>query len=90
LPAGTVLRIVATENPANAERFPEDGWAGGVLTIYAGNGRLDTTTDPWFNLGPADNLLLLAPGDMPVDLWTTTPSISPAAFGLPSPVGATQ
>jgi hypothetical protein len=90
LPAGTMVRIIATENMANAERFREDGWVEGVLILYAGNGRLDISTDPWFNLGGKDNLLLLAPGrsaafadDVAVDLWSTTTAVTRADFGLP-------
>ena len=90
LPAGTVIRVIATQNTANAERFREDGWVEGVLTFYAGNGRLNTSLDPWFNLGGKDNLLLLAPGssaafadDVPVDLWSTTTAVTRADFGLP-------
>jgi hypothetical protein len=44
-------------------------------------------TDPWFNLAPRDNLLLLAPGPdgtwIPIDLWTETDAVTPTTFGLP-------
>ncbi len=85
LPQGSRLRVIATQNAANDAAFPTDGWQDGVLTIYAGNGRLDTARDPWFNLGPKDNLLLLAPGaagEIPIDLWSENKAVRPADFGL--------
>ena len=87
LPAGTLVRVIATETRQNADRFPEDGWQDGVLVLYAGNGRLDTQSDPWFNLGPRDNLLLLAPGPsdewVPIDLWSENDAVKRSNFGLP-------
>ena len=90
LPTGTIVRVIATESKGNDGRFPHDGWLDGVLTLYVGNGRINTTTDPWFNLGAEDNLALLAPGpsnnpmdDIPIDLWAGSSIITPATFGLP-------
>jgi hypothetical protein len=75
VPAGTTVRIIATTTPANDARFPEDDLNAldRLLVLYAGNGNLDTTTDPWFNLGPRDNLTLLAPDDRLIDFWSTGP-----------------
>jgi hypothetical protein len=90
LAAGTLIRVIATESSQNAARFPADGRQDGILVLYAGNGRLDAQTDPWFNLGPRDNLLLLAPGpsaewtdDIPVDLWSANEAVERSSFGLP-------
>ena len=90
LSQGSRVRVIATEDFTNDALFPEDVWDDGLLTIYSGNGRIDTTTDPWFNLGAKDNLLLLAPGDsedfagdMPIDLWSENKAVRPADFGLP-------
>jgi hypothetical protein len=35
----------------------------GKMLLSQANGRLDTTTDPWFHLTSADTLVLLAPGE---------------------------
>jgi hypothetical protein len=87
LAAGTLIRVIATETSQNAARFPEDGRQDGVLVLYAGNGLLDTETDPWFNLGPRDNLLLLAPGPsdtwVPIDLWSENDAVKRSSFSLP-------
>jgi hypothetical protein len=87
LRAGTMIRVIATETRQNSEQFAKDEKRDGVLVLYAGNGRLDTQSDPWFNLGPRDNLLLLAPGPadtwIPIDLWSENDAVQPTTFGLP-------
>ncbi len=90
LPMGSAIRIITTISNKNDALFPEDRWQDDVLILYAGNGRINTTADPWFNLGPKDNLLLLAPGsgeefadDIPIDLWSENKFIRSADFGLP-------
>ncbi len=90
IPEGSVVRVIATESRQNAQRFPEDGWQNGLLLFYVGNGLIDTGRDPWFNLGPRDNLLLLAPGlsdaledDIPIDLWSENPAVTRSSFALP-------
>ena len=57
--------------------------------LYVGNGNLDTTLDPWFNLGTADNLIILAPGPTPafdddqgIAFWRNHTAITPASFGV--------
>ena len=57
--------------------------------LYAGNDFIDGEIDPWFNLGPRDNLVLLAPGptadladDIPVAFWSANSAVTPASFGL--------
>jgi len=89
--AGTTLRIIATETPASAVRWPEDdvdSW-GRQMVLYAGNDSLDSTLDPWFNLGPRDNLVVLAPGptaafddDQGITFWGYDTPVTPASFGI--------
>ena len=58
------------------------------MVLYVGNGNLDVVTDPWFSLGPVDNLVLLAPGpteaffdDQGIDMIGST-AVTPASFGV--------
>ena len=94
VPPGTAVLIVTTQSAANDRLFPEDDLsaADGRIILYAGNENLDSDSDPWFSLGPADNLVLLAPGptaafadDLAIDFLSighsTTP-VTPADFGL--------
>jgi len=89
--AGTRLRILATETPANARRRPEDDMDSWDLqmVLYAGNDGLAGTLDPWFNLGPRDNLVVLAPGptaafddDQGITFWGRDTPVTPASFGI--------
>jgi hypothetical protein len=94
LPRGTSILIAATESPANSARFPHDRLPArprGQVVLYVGNEHLDATTDPWFNLGEADNLVVLAPGPTPAYhddqgiAFSTTgdrPVVTPASFGI--------
>jgi hypothetical protein len=96
LPRGTSILIAATQTPANDVRFPHDhlpAWHGGQMVLYVGNEHLDAETDPWFNLGETDNLVVLAPGPTPAFhddqgiAFTTTgdpdrPVVTPASFGV--------
>ncbi|MGC9349795.1 MAG: CotH kinase family protein [Anaerolineae bacterium] len=88
VPWGTTVRVIATRTAANDARFTQDDlnrWDR-RLTLYVSNGMLDTSTDPWFNLGAGDNLVLLAPGttaafedDRRVDFWGNGP-VTPTSF----------
>ena len=87
---GTIVRVISTESRHNSRQFPEDGWQDGVLLFYVGNGRIDGSHDPWFNLGQRDNLVLLAPGptddlgdDITIDIWSENSAVNPASFSLP-------
>jgi len=69
VPRNTVILILATESENNARYFPADDVSlrNRRMLFYVGNGTLDVTTDPGFNLGTDDdNLALLAPGPMVV------------------------
>jgi hypothetical protein len=61
---GKRILIVATETASNDQRFPHDylDSLNREIVLYVGNDNLDTDRDPWFNLGPNDNVALLAPG----------------------------
>jgi hypothetical protein len=67
VPRGTAILVIATQNAQNAAQFPLDDLdpGDGQMVLYAGNGHLDTSTDPGFDLGTGnDNLVLLAPGPL--------------------------
>ncbi len=90
LPAGTTVRVIATETAENSRIFTEDGWNNGVLTLYTANGLIDSSLDPWFDIGPRDNLVLLAPGptdgfndDLAIAYWSNHTEFSSSTFGLP-------
>ena len=92
VPRGTIILIIATESNANAARFVRDDLdpGDGQMVLYVGNGQLDVTTDPGFNIGPGDdNLVLLAPGtnsdyadDIGVDFVTEGDAVTPLSFGV--------
>jgi hypothetical protein len=95
VPPGTTILLAATRSAANDLRFPEDNLSpgSGQMVLYAGNNNLDTDSDPWFALGPDDNLVLLAPGpslefadDVAIDFLTIgrgNSAITSGTFGLP-------
>jgi len=89
--AGTTLRIIATETPTNAQHWPEDDTDSWDLqmVLFAGNDNLNSTLDPWFNLGLRDNLVILAPGptaafddDQGITFWGHDTPVTPASFGI--------
>ena len=100
VPRGTSILIAATHTPANDALFPQDrlpGWYGGQMLLYVGNNHLDTSSDPWFNLGERDNIAVLAPGessdfedDVGIAFATTEQggrpidrsTVTPASFGI--------
>jgi hypothetical protein len=89
VPCGTVIRFVVGRK--NGGRLPQDDlddWDR-QMTLYVGNGNLDASTDPGFNLGQRDNLVLLAPGrttafddDRGIAFTTNSPAVTPATFGV--------
>jgi hypothetical protein len=90
LPQGTTVRIIASATAANDGRFPTDDLdsSDGLIVLYVGNQHLNTAADPWFNLGPNDNLALLAPGptpqwddDLVIAYAVTGRGQTPEAFG---------
>jgi hypothetical protein len=89
VPGGTVIRVVVGRG--NGGRPPQDDlddWDR-QMTLYVGNGNLDASIDPGFNLGPRDNLALLAPGhteafddDRGIAFIANSPAVTPATFGI--------
>jgi len=92
VPEGTLILIIATETPSNAQYFGRDDLdpRDGRMVLYVGNGNLDVTTDPGFGLGLRDdNLALLAPGptaafedDIGVDFVAEGHRVTPFSFGI--------
>jgi hypothetical protein len=92
VPRGTTIRIVVTHTVAQADAsLPEDdlGTWDRQMVLHAGNGHLDAETDPGFNLGPDDNLVLLAPGptgafgdDQGIAFVAEGTAVTPASFGV--------
>jgi len=88
VPQGTVIRIVASQE--GEEQANDDlGTWDREMVLYAGNGNLDANLDPGFNLGPNDNLALLAPGpgstfgdDVGIAFESESQMVTPASFGV--------
>lgn len=89
VPRGTMVRVIARRT--SGEPLPPDdldAWDRRMM-LYIGNGNLDASTDPGFNLGPRDNLVLLAPGsteafgdDLGIAFVSNSPAVTPASFGV--------
>jgi hypothetical protein len=92
VPRGTTIRIVVTQTVAQAgASLPEDDLStwDRHMVLHAGNGHLDAEIDPGFNLGPDDNLVLLAPGpteafgdDQGIAFVAEGSGVTPASFGV--------
>jgi hypothetical protein len=92
VPQGTTILIVMTSHLAQGtEEHVQDDlniWDRRMV-LYVGNGHLNTLVDPGFNLGPHDNLVLLAPGpthafddDQGIAFVAGSPAVTPASFGV--------
>jgi hypothetical protein len=88
VPRGTTIRIVQL---VNDDQLPPDdlGVWDRQMTLYVGNSNLDMVSDPGFNLGPNDNLVLLAPGssdgfedDVGIAFAANDATVTPASFGV--------
>jgi hypothetical protein len=89
VPRGTT--VLVTVRRASGEPLPPDdldAWDRQIV-LYVGNGNLDASVDPGFNLGPRDNLVLLAPGptgtfgdDVGIAFVSNSPAVTPASFGV--------
>ena len=89
VPRGTTIRIIVRRE--KGEQLPPDDLDARdrQMTLYVGNGNLDTSVDPGFNLGGGDNLVLLAPGpteafddDRGIAFAANSPAVTPATFGI--------
>ena len=100
VPSGTRIQIIASHAVADLPADDVSTWDR-QMVLHTGNGHLDTEIDPGFNLGPQDNLVLLAPGptqafddDQGIDFVAQGTAVTPASFGvltdgvLPSPAEA--
>jgi hypothetical protein len=102
VPRGTRIQVAVAQA---GDSRPEDdlGTWDRQMALHAGNGHLDAENDPGFNLGPGDNLVLLAPGpteafgdDQGIAFVTEGTAVTPASFGVlvdgvlptPAPAGA--
>ncbi|MBN1488067.1 MAG: CotH kinase family protein [Anaerolineae bacterium] len=90
IPKGTTISIVLPETPGVQAIPPDDltAWDRHI-TLYVGNGLITADTDPGFNLGKQDNLVLLAPGatadfddDRGIDFFSNVQTVTPASFGV--------
>ncbi|MCP4539794.1 MAG: hypothetical protein GY832_21865 [Chloroflexi bacterium] len=89
VPRGTTILIVATQASDNHIPLDDlDTWDR-QMVLYEGNGNLDNDTDPGFNLGPTDNLVLLAPGptrafsdDQGIAFVSPNDAVTPGSFGI--------
>lgn len=89
VPRGTAIRVVvrqASDDPLPPDDL--DAWDRRMV-LHVGNGNLDASIDPGFNLGPRDNLVLLAPGstgafgdDLGIAFVSNSPAVTPATFGV--------
>jgi hypothetical protein len=85
---GTTIRVIVT--PAGTDP-PEDDLSAWdrQMVLHTGNPNLNSQVDPGFNLGPNDNLVLLAPGptdafgdDQGIAFVAAGTAVTPASFGV--------
>jgi hypothetical protein len=89
VPRGTTVRVIVRQ--VSDELLPPDdldAWDR-QMVVYVGNGNLDASVDPGFNLGYRDNLVLLAPGftdgfddDWGIAFVSNNPVVTPSSFGV--------
>jgi len=91
VPQGTTILIIPTSLAGETDGSARDDLStwDRRMVLYAGNGNLDTSADPGFNLGPNDNLALLAPGptaafddDVGIAFVARSLAVTPASFGV--------
>jgi hypothetical protein len=88
---GTTIRVVVPRQSPGDGDCPQDdlnAWDRRMV-LYACSPNLDTHSDPGFNLGPNDNLVLLAPGptealgdDWGIAFVAHSTAVTPASFGV--------
>lgn len=92
VPQGTTIRVIVTspfaEGAEENAHHDVNTWDR-TMVLYAGHGYLDVRTDSGFNLGPRDNLVLLAPGPTPafeddrgIAFIAGSSAVTPASFGV--------
>jgi len=84
VPRGATIRIVVGEGGFQDDLSVWDR----RMALHIGNPALDAHTDPGFNLGPSDNLVLLAPGLTPAFsddrgiAFVADGDVTPVSFGV--------
>ncbi|MCP4544292.1 MAG: hypothetical protein GY832_44845 [Chloroflexi bacterium] len=91
IPQGTTIRIILSSFTEGTKGSGPDDlniWNQQMI-LRTRNPNLDTETDPGFNLGPNDNLVLLAPGpssafsdDQGIAFVSKNTVVTPASFGV--------
>jgi hypothetical protein len=85
---GTTVRVIVTQTGTDP---PEDNLStwDRQMVLHTGNSNLNAQTDPGFNLGPNDTLVLLAPGatdrfgdDQGIAFVAAGTAVTPASFGV--------
>ncbi len=98
VPRGTTIRVIVTRmdtalpvSLAGSCEAPQDDLStwDRRMVLYVGNGNLDVQADPGFNLGPTDNIVLLAPGptrafsdDVGIAFVSASTAVTPVSFGV--------
>jgi hypothetical protein len=96
IPKGTTIQIVVTSTGNECSRPDDLSTWNRQMILYTHNPNLDTETDPGFNLGPNDALILLAPGptealdddrgiafvSLPGSTSHHASAVTPASFGV--------
>jgi hypothetical protein len=85
---GTTVRVIVTQPGTNPPEDDLSTWDR-QMVLHTGNPNLNTEVDPGFNLGPNDNLVLLAPGptdsfgdDQGIAFAAAGTAATPASFGV--------
>jgi hypothetical protein len=85
---GTSVRIIVTQAGTNPPEDDLSTWDR-QMVLHTGNANLNAQIDPGFNLGPSDNLVLLAPGatdsfgdDQGIAFVAGGTAVTPASFGV--------
>jgi hypothetical protein len=88
IPRGTTVRVIVTQAGTDPPEDDLSTWDRQVV-LHTGNPNLNTQTDPGVNLGPNDNLVLLAPGptdafgdDRGIAFVAAGTAVTPASFGV--------
>ncbi len=89
VPQGTRIQIIFSPFPAGEEMQDDVNSLDRRMVLHAAGPYLDTSTDPGFNLGANDNLVLLAPGpgvafgdDQGIAFVSGSDVVTPASFGI--------
>jgi hypothetical protein len=86
---GTTVRVIVTQTGTTNPPADDLSTWDRQMVLHTGNSNLNAQTDPGFNLGPNDNLVLLAPGptgsfgdDQGIAFVAAGTAVTPASFGV--------